>query len=1014
MHFSPSRIFSRVDRFKRDRVNANIHKSINCDIEVLKYEVDSEPVPASEIIGKKLDDFTPFVIGSPYGKVWGTTWFFVKGKISRQDAKRIKNIEFLFDLGWFPHSPGLHTEAFAYTLRGKAFKALHPQNGWLRLKGGGAPSGKDSVLNADGSFSFYIEAASNPLLLGEIAFQPTEYGDKIVDAPEERFILQRAEALDFNNELFEYSMDLEVLVSLARELPEKGPRAAKIAFALENSMNAFDERDLKTLKKARSILKGVLERKAAQSECEFNAVGHAHIDSAWLWPVRETKRKVARTLSNVFTLLKIYPKWIYTMSSAQQFVWLEENYPDLFEELKYWVSKGRIIPIGGQWVEADGVLPSGESLVRQITYGKKYFENAFGIDIKTIWLPDSFGYTGAYPQIARRAGFDYFLTQKISWGDSTKFPHNSFFWQGIDGSRIVTHFPPTDTYNGQMASAELHYGSENYKENAISKNQIYLYGNGDGGGGPTREMIAKASRFEDLEGAPRVRHADPNKFYKKLEKELLDAREWAPVWQGELYLEFHRGTLTSQHRIKKGNRETESLLRTAESSAALKALSDKKYKYPKEEIDRIWKTLLLNQFHDILPGTTISWVVRETVKELTDACKDLRKISNEAFSKSKTPASKNVKVKKLAKGYKIENDFCQLLIDKNGNISSYILKTSLGEKELIGKNQKFGVLQIMHDKPIQWDTWDIDKSAFHTISNIDKPKSAKASNAGLEFEYKTEKSKFFVRISLFDSSTGPEFEMDFDWAEDEKLLKFAFPFDLRANITKAETQYGLIERPVFNNLLADDAKFETSMHRFVFIEDNDFQIGVVNNCLYGFDSKPLKEGGTLLRPTLLKSSKYPDPNADMMKHSGFRISIVAGERKENVTLDRILQKANELNSEYEFDYSSLFEIENIQGKLVLDWIKLADENNVNKKDAKKSSEKPNDFVVRLYEPFGGSSFAKVHLSKLLENYKVKEVNLLETDKLPSDISKSLKSYDGKTAELSSSPFQLTTLYFEKQ
>ncbi|MDR3127850.1 MAG: alpha-mannosidase, partial [Bifidobacteriaceae bacterium] len=565
MHFSPSRVFSRVDRFKRDRVDKFIQVALTSKIVISKYEVPGEPVQVSNIL-KKLSSkaFKPFKIGSPYGKVWGTTWFLIEGKISPSDYKTAKNIEFLLDLGWSPSSPGLHTEALAYTIKGVPFKALHPQNDWLRLKGVGSPVGKNRVLQTNGQFTFLIEAASNPLLLGDIAFAPTPYGESIMEVENQKYQINRANIASFNDELFKYSVDLEVLVSLARTLPETSPRAVKIAFALENSMNKFDENNLSTLVKARYILKTELIKPANASAGIFNAVGHAHIDSAWLWPIRETKRKVARTLSNVFALLRIYPDWIYTMSSAQQFVWLEENYPDLFVELKYWVNKGRIVPIGGQWVEADGVLPNGESLVRQIIYGKNYFAKTFGQNIETIWLPDSFGYSGSYPGIARRAGFKYFLTQKISWSDSTKFPHNSFYWQGIDGTRILTHFPPTDTYNGQMTADELNYGCKNYKEQAISDNQIYLYGNGDGGGGPTRQMIAKAEVFNNLEGVPRVEHTNPNRFYRKLANELNKVGGWVPTWSGELYLEFHRGTLTSQHRIKKANRQTESLLRLAE------------------------------------------------------------------------------------------------------------------------------------------------------------------------------------------------------------------------------------------------------------------------------------------------------------------------------------------------------------------------------------------------------------------------------------------------------------------
>jgi alpha-mannosidase len=295
------------------------------------------------------------------------------------------------------------------------------------------------------------------------------------------------------------------------------------------------------------------------------------------------------------------------MSSAQQFAWVREDHPELFERVRERVAQGRIVPVGGMWVESDAVMPAGESLVRQISYGKRYFAEQFGQESEVVWLPDSFGYSGAWPQLARRAGYRWFLTQKISWNDTTVFPHHTFAWEGIDGTRIFTHFPPSDTYAAEVTAAELRHAVTNFRDKAISSHSLLLFGYGDGGGGPNREMLARARRFRDLEGAPRVDPAQPGGLLRRAEAEIGDR---APVWVGELYLELHRGTLTSQIAMKQGNRRAEALLRTVEHLAAVAAVRDGAA-YPYDELDEAWRTVLLHQFHDILPGSSISWVHRE-------------------------------------------------------------------------------------------------------------------------------------------------------------------------------------------------------------------------------------------------------------------------------------------------------------------------------------------------------------------------------------------------------------------
>ncbi|WP_374101071.1 alpha-mannosidase, partial [Streptomyces phytophilus] len=357
-------------------------------------------------------------------------------------------------------------------------------------------------------------------------------------------------------------------------------------------------------------------------------VGHAHIDSAWLWPVRETVRKCARTFTNMTALAAEYPELVFACSSAQQYAWMKERHPEVFDRIRKAVAAGTWAPVGGMWVEADGNLPGGEALARQLVHGRRFFEEEFGIGQAGVWLPDSFGYTAAYPQLARLAGAEWFLTQKLSWNETNRLPHHTFAWEGIDGTRIFTHFPPVDTYNAELTGAELAHAERNFADKGPATRSLVPFGFGDGGGGPTRSMLEKARRLRDLEGSPRVKSGAPDAFFAAARAEY----ERLPVWRGELYLENHRGTYTSQARTKRGNRRSEALLREAElwaATAAVRAGAP----YPYERLAAVWERVLLNQFHDILPGTSIAWVHRQAEQVYGEVRAELEAIIAEALGR---------------------------------------------------------------------------------------------------------------------------------------------------------------------------------------------------------------------------------------------------------------------------------------------------------------------------------------------------------------------------------------------
>ena len=605
MHDDTSLTVGRVKRVLDERIRPAVHSaSVPLTIEV--NQLPGEPISPAD--GLALD-FAPASVPSMWGPAWSTTWFKITGRVPAEWAGR--RVEAVIDLGFDINMPGFQCEALVYRPDGSPVKSINPRNQWL-------PITEDA--HGDEPVELYLEAAANPVLLDYHPFLPTQEGDIRTSSREPLYRTRRIDLAVFEQEVFELSLDLEVLFELQAELPATSPRRMQILQAMDDALDVLDlQRIVQTAPEARARLADVLAAPAEASAHRISAIGHAHIDSAWLWPVRETIRKVARTTSSMTTLIDEQPDFLYGMSSAQQYAWLKEHRPEVYARVKASVAEGRFLPLGGMWVESDTVMPTGESLVRQFSYGQRFFEREFGIRSKGVWLPDSFGYSPALPQLMRRAGFEWFFTQKISWNQQNVFPHHSFLWEGIDGSQVFTHFPSMDTYNSQLSGMEVAKASRQFKENRVTSRSIAPVGWGDGGGGTTREMTGKAKRLENLEGSARVVWEHPDAFFDAARAELPNPA----VWVGELYLELHRGTLTSQHATKALHRWAEHALVEAELWAATDAVRTGAA-YPQAEFDRLWETVLLHEFHDILPGTSIAWVHREAVEVLTNVLSDAR------------------------------------------------------------------------------------------------------------------------------------------------------------------------------------------------------------------------------------------------------------------------------------------------------------------------------------------------------------------------------------------------------
>ncbi len=552
----------------------------------LEYTYDKKnPIPIDSLSSRK---WKAISVGDGWGELWGSAWFRVTGTV----PKAFKGLEVvaLVDVG---------SEACLF-VDGSPRQGLTDSS-----KKYDQPEGKrqiDLFRNAKGGekVNLLLEAGANALF---------GYHGRL------EFVIEIAELAVFHRDRWQLGTDLMFLFDLAKALPENGVRARRLLAGLNDAANAWQ--DGAGAAKVRTICDGLLSVKAAPSATTAWSVGHAHLDLGWLWPVRETRRKAGRTFSTALRMLEEYPDYVFGASQPQAFDWVKSDYPSLYKEIKKAVAAGRWECQGAMWVEPDTNVPSGESLVRQLLYGTRFFKDEFGVTVENLWLPDVFGYSAALPQILKLAGVDFFMTQKISWNESNTFPHHTFEWEGIDGTSIRTHFLPTNTYNLGNLPNQLIPAEERYAQADVTDDWLNLYGIGDGGGGPGRSHIEFARRGANTEGMPKVKLASAEAFFRKLAK---TPAEKLPTWKGELYLELHRGTLTTQAKTKKANRDLEHALHDVEYFGALAGLDQS------AELEPIWKKTLLNQFHDILPGSSIEWVYRVVLEEAAENLALLEKL----------------------------------------------------------------------------------------------------------------------------------------------------------------------------------------------------------------------------------------------------------------------------------------------------------------------------------------------------------------------------------------------------
>jgi alpha-mannosidase len=1002
---------ARLDRFIRERIVPALYRRTH-PLTVTAWEAPGEPVPFAEAAAQS---YTPITVGTRWGRPWSTMWMRVTGEIPAEwrdaagDLEDGGQAELVIDLGFDRSQTGFQSEALIYRPDGTPIKAISPLNAYSR-----------GAIDEQGRIDVFVEAAGNPDVGSDWLYRPTTMGDLATAGDDPLYVLKQVDVALLDVPVWELHQDVLVLNGLMHEIPVGVPRRAEILAALERMLDTVDPHDVSgTAVAGRRELEEVLSRPANASAHQLHAVGHAHIDSAWLWPVRETIRKCARTFSNMVTLMDENPSFTFACSSAQQFAWIKEFYPVLFERIREKVAAGQFIPVGGMWVESDTNMPGSEALARQFVAGKSFFIDEFGVDNEEVWLPDSFGYSGALPQLVEAAGSRWFLTQKISWNETNVMPHHSFQWEGIDGTRVFTHFPPVDKYNSDLVASDLAHAERNFADQGRSTVSLLPYGYGDGGGGPTREMIAIVERTTSLEGSPRVIQSSPSTFFELAEAEYQNA----PVWSGELYLEAQRGTYTSQLGTKQGNRRSEHLLREAELWASTAAIRGD-FEYPYERLQRIWQTVLLQQFHDILPGSSIAWVHQDAERNYAALAVELEEIIHDslrsiagtgsqtvtfnaapherdgvpALAAASAPPTSLVPVVVEGEGFVLSNDRLRARFDADGLLVE--LRDLLADRETLPPGMVGNLFQLHRDTPTNWDAWDIDFFYRHNVTDLRDADSVVIADSGdaLVITRSFGDSRIVQTVTLARESSALDFELNVDWHEVQKLLKLALPVDVHAARFQSEIQFGHIERATHANTSWDAARFETCAHRWIRVAEPGYGVAILNDSTYGYDVTTVARSGggtaTVARLSILRAPLFPDPKQDLGAHT-LRVSVavgasvldaVVGGYRENLPVRVISDAASG-------EVQPLVTVSN--PGVVVEAIKLAED-------------RSGDVVVRLYEALGRR--VKATVTPGFAASAVESTDLLErTGTGQADLTVLADS----AAELSLRPFEIVTLRFAR-
>lgn len=738
--------------------------------------------------------------------------------------------------------------------------------------------------------------------------------------------------VEINRQAIDLTYDFEFTASLLDTIDSTDPGYQTLLRAANDAMNHFDPLRPETYARCRKLIRDAMGDLASEYHHAVYPIGHAHLDTAWLWPLEITHLKMAHTAANQLRLMERYPEYVFAHSQASQYEWIENEYPKLFKEIKAAIDRGQWEVVGSMWVEADCNLTGSESMVRQFLYGRRYFRDKLGVQTQDMWLPDVFGYSAALPQILKKFDIKYFLTQKISWNQFNKFPHHTFWWKGIDGSKIWSHFPPADTYCGNCEPKEVVFSVKNYKDHARADQSLYAFGYGDGGGGPTERHLEFLRRGKLAPHYPEVKFGSKAlEFYREAHAASSDLS----TWSGELYLELHRGTYTSQAANKRDNRHCEFLLRDAEWLSCF--VEGFPMNYPSKELEKAWKLVLLNQFHDIIPGSSVREVYEDSDRDykiayeigervIQNSLQAIgKRLDSEGFNRPvalfhngseptqgvipwneelaptalvagdeilpvqlveewgerklifSTPTnclgtvsvadlvtkSAPVRPRLKSSSRRIENESLSVRFDANGNISS--IQSLEDGSEFVEPGQLANMFQLFDDHPLFWSAWDVDIFAYETGTDLIRSEKFEIVERGpvrvaAEIVKKFGNSTIHQRISL-GPTPGIRFDTFVDWHEEDQWLKVAFPVNINSSRANFEIQFGNVERSTHSNTSWDVAKFEVCAHKWIDLSESDHGISLINESKYGFDVR-----GNVMRISLLRAPKAPDPICDMGEH----------------------------------------------------------------------------------------------------------------------------------------------------
>jgi alpha-mannosidase len=985
------------------------------------YDAPGRISYAEALAAAQVGAYRPATLGEHFGPAWSTHWFRLEIAIPETWAGH--EVHLLWDTSseacvWQDGEP---MQGLTGSSNGWNAEALRTEYCLTRSAAGGE------------RIELYIEIACNSLFgMASPAAQRGEIG-----------WLRQAEIAVFDRAAWDLLWDFRIVADMAQELPANSPRGGQALYAANTAVNAIDLDDRATWAEGCQILGRYLAARNGDGQHHLSAVGHAHIDTAWLWPLAETRRKCIRTFASVVRYMADYPDFRFACSQAQQYAWIKEQAPGLYERIKDQVAEGRFMPAGGCWVEMDCNIPGGESLVRQFLYGQRFFQEEFGVTCHELWLPDVFGYAAQLPQIMRQASVTRFLTIKLSWNQFNKLPSHTFLWEGLDGSRVLAHFPPLGDYNATATVRDALTSVANFRDHDRANESYLLFGYGDGGGGPTLAMLEQIRRMRDVDGLPRVQMRSPQEFFDRCETDIKDPI----VWSGELYFELHRGTYTTQARNKRDNRRSEFMLHDAEFLSAFAAHMCGT-SYPRAEIERLWKLVLLNQFHDIIPGSSVREVYEDSAAHYAEilACGEalrdqavttllgelpvadghiyavntLGHARSEVVSLPPGTPTEQVGADGLPLGVAsapplgyavfapvakapgaarlnisagdiiLENDMVRATFGSNGTLKG--LFDYRAGRECIARGELANHFVLFDDNPVNWEAWDVDVFHLEKRQDVGPARQVRVVETGplrvaLVFTYDLSPRSALIQIaSLTAISPRLDFTTSVEWHENHKFLKVEFPLNLRAAAASYEIQYGHIQRPTHWNTSWDLARFEVLAHRWTDLSEPDFGVALLNDGKYGHAVH-----GHIMRLSLLRSPKSPDPEADMGHHS-FRYALLPHPGS--------LQTGNVIEEGYRFNApllvgqtaapigeAWLFSMD--RPAVVIDWVKRAEDSD--------------GLIVRLYEAHG--TRVRARLCSPLIVRRVVACNLLEEED-------TLLTWSAGGLDLELRPFQILTLKFD--